>query len=170
MHPQEFPLHWPADRPRTAPEARVTGRFKIPFEVAWDALVHEAEKLHEDKVREVIVSTNVPLGVDGLPLVSASGGSKIADPGVCVYVWREGKPYALASDHYREVRHNLRALWATVQALRIIARHATGPLLQQSMIGFCREIETETLRPVKMLAGNGLARLNAQVIANAEGR
>lgn len=152
MQPQDFPLAWPAERERTPAPRRLVGRFKISFEAAYDALVHEAERLHDAKWgRDVVVSANVPLGKDGLPLVSVAG--KIGDPGVCVYVWRDGKPYALACDTYLEVRHNLRALWATIQALRTIQRHATGALLAQSMAGFCREIETvEVTKPRQIAA------------------
>lgn len=160
MQPQDFPLAWPAERERTPPPRRVAGRFKTTFQAAWDALVHETEKLHDAQDRDVVISTNVPLSADGLPVVALSR-KPIADPGVCVYVWREGRPYALACDTYIEVRHNMRALWATIQALRTVQRHATGTLLAQSMAGFAREIETtvnsyapfEVTRKVKQIAG-----------------
>ena len=152
MQPQDFPLMWPKDRPRTSPESRVVGKFTITFENAYDALIHEAEKLHDAEC-EVIISTNIPLDKEGMPLVSAS--KHLGDPGVAVYVWREGKPYAMSCDTYQSVRHNLRALWATIQALRTIQRHATGALLAQSMSGFAREVTAGERVDVKMIAANG---------------
>ena len=152
MQPQDFPLAWPQDRSRTLACDRIAGRFKIAFSRAYDALLDEAEKLHDSKDWDVIVSANVPLGVKGLPVLSATGGTKIADPGVCLYVWREDRPYAVACDTYLEIRHNVRAIWATIRALRTIQRHATSALLAQSMVGFCREIEAVEKPAVKLIA------------------
>jgi hypothetical protein len=140
MQPSDFPLTWPEGRQRTPARDRLAGRFTIAFEVAYDALVHEAEKLHDAEDRDIVVSTNVPIGTKGLPLVSASRHH--VDPGVAVYIWHGGQPYAVACDTYREVRHNLRAIWAVIQSMRTIQRHATGALLAQSMSGFCREVGT----------------------------
>ena len=139
MKPQDFPLTWPEDKPRTDPEDRKDARFTVSFQEAYDCLVHEAEKLHDADDREVVVSTNVPVRDNGLPLVSES--KHLGDPGVAVYLWKDGKPYAFACDQYREVRHNLRAIWATIQSMRVIARHGTIQLLAQSMAGFAREVE-----------------------------
>lgn len=138
MKPQNFPLTWPDNLPRTLPEDRIAGRFTIDFRDAFDQLVAEAERLHDDAHRDVIVSTNVPLSANDLPLVSVV--KKIRDPGVCVYVFRDGRPYAIALDTYREVGHNIRAIYATICALRTIARHGSAGLLAQAMHGFSREI------------------------------
>lgn len=156
MQPSDFPLAWPEGRDRTAPKARIAGRFKIGWRAAYDQLLDEAERLHEGD-RDVVVSTNIPLGSDGLPVISLAG-ARVADPGVCVYVWRGGRPYAIACDTYREVRQNLRALWATIRALRTIRRHGAAALLEQSMVGFCREVEAPVAEPPVRLIAAGQER------------
>jgi hypothetical protein len=139
MTPQDFPLAWPEDKPRTKVEDRQEARFTVGFKEAYNCLVHEAEKLHDAKDFDVVISSNVPVGDGGLPLVTAA--KHLGDPGVAVYIWRGGKPFVLACDSYREVRHNLRAIWATIQSLRVISRHGTVQLLAQSMAGFAREVD-----------------------------
>ena len=149
MKPQDFPLSWPVGRERTPNHLRQEGRFKVDFQAAFDDLVDESEKLHDEENRDVVISTNVPLGSMGLPLVSAV--KRTVDPGVAVYLWREGKPYVVACDTYLDVHANMRAISATIAALRTIARHATSALMAQSMIGFSRELDGEV--PMKRLNG-----------------
>ena len=146
--PKDFPLAWPADRPRTPHEARLAGKFRAPFRTSYDSLFHEAERLHEPGVRdrEFIISTAVPLSATGQPIVAEA--RHVGDPGVAVYVWRGDVPYAIACDTYREVRHNMRALWAVIQALRIIQRHSTSGLLTQSMSGFQSELSGRPAVPM----------------------
>ena len=49
MTPQDFPLAWPEDKPRTKVEDRQEARFTVGFKEAYNCLVHEAEKLHDAK-------------------------------------------------------------------------------------------------------------------------
>jgi hypothetical protein len=109
----------------------------MEFRDAYDSLFDEAERLHEGD-REFVISTNIPLGRDARPLVKAS--EHLGDPGVAVYVWKDGRPYAIASDGYLEVRHNLCAVRDTLRAFRTIARHRASSLARQMMSGFSREI------------------------------
>jgi hypothetical protein len=154
VQPSDFPLAWPEGRDRTPHEKRVVGRFTIPFQGAYDTLLNAAERLHDSKDRDVIISANIPLGVKGLPLVSVTK-ERLADPGVAVYIWKDGKPYVVACDNYLEVGHNLRAIWATIESFRTISRHGTSALLEQSMSGFCREIRTDERPQMKQLAAGG---------------
>ena len=134
MQPSDFPLAWPEGQPRAA--ARIKGRFKVGFQSAYDSLVTEAEKLHDAEDRDVVVSTAIPLGKRGLPLVALS--DRIGDPGACVYLWRGGRPYALACDTYLDLHHNLRSLAVTLGALRQIQRHGATALMERSLAGFAR--------------------------------
>lgn len=151
MKPADFPLAWPPHHPRTA--ERTTSRFRSTFQAAYDTVVTAAEKLHDESKFDIIVSTNIPTGKNGLPLVGKT--TEIADPGVAVYLWRGGRPYVVACDTYREVAHNLRAIAVTIEALRTVARHGTSALLEQSMVGFCLEIEAPEKVERKLLAVGG---------------
>ena len=149
MTPNDFPLTWPEGRARTAD--RVPGRFKLQFEDAYDGLVTEAEKLHDDPAHDVIISTNMPLDNTGMPIVSER---RIGDPGVCVYLSVKGKTYAIASDIYLDVHHNLRAIAVTIAALRTIQRHGTGALTAQALSGFAEELPGRPDMP-QLVAASG---------------
>lgn len=129
---EAYPLTWPLDRPRT--RMREFGHFKVPFAVARDELLRELERLG---ARRVIVSSNVPLRRDGLPYADAA---EPRDPGVAVYFERvvEGvtRPFVIACDTYQRVKHNLRAIGLTVEALRTIQRHGASSMLEQAFTGF----------------------------------
>ena len=150
MQVKDFPLCWPEGYERTAAADRAVGRFRSAFKSAYNALFDEAKLLHEGD-REFAISTNVPLDAEGMPVVAVAKKQRIADPGVAVYVWRGGRPYGIACDTYLDVASNMRALAATIAALRTIARHGTASLLAQSMIGFSRQIEAPTRAPVPRL-------------------
>lgn len=150
---RDFPLAWPEGVDRTLPGDRVDGRFKADFRATYDAVLDEAERLRDDPGREIVISTNVPLDAEERPVVAAT--KQLGDPGACVYVFRGGRPHALACDTYREVRHNLRAIWATIRALRTIERHATAGLLERSMVGHCREVGAGDTVEVPQIAAAG---------------
>lgn len=88
-------------------------------------------------MRHVVISSNVPLRRDGLPLASAT---EPQDPGVAVYFERRvGEawvPFVVACDTYERVKANLRAVGLTVEALRSIARHGATEMLEQAFTGF----------------------------------
>jgi DnaJ-domain-containing protein 1 len=46
------------------------------------------------------------------------------------------RPFVIACDTYRKVRWNLRAIGATVEALRAIQRHGASSMLEQAFTGF----------------------------------
>jgi hypothetical protein len=149
MKPSDFPLAWPSSLPRTS--TRVAGKFKVSFQAAYDALVTEAEKLHDEKRWDVIISTNIPLDKKGMPVVAISSKS-IGDPGVAVYLWKDGKPYCIVSDIYLDVRSNMREVALTIAHRRTGTRRRASALSEQSTVGFCHEIETEEPAKVKKLA------------------
>jgi len=69
-----------------------------------------------------------------------------SDPGVAVYFMRrvetqpghlsEPRPFVIACDQYDRVRGNLRAIGATIEALRTIERHGSTAMLEQAFSGF----------------------------------
>lgn len=118
------PLTWPASWPRTSPGDRPWGRFSrtLSVAVALDLLEEELERLG---ARDVIVSTDLPMRLDGRPRASAAAPK---DPGVAVYFELAGAPTVLACDAWRTVAHNLRALSKHIDALRGIDRWGVGDL------------------------------------------
>ncbi len=141
MTVERYPLTWPTGQRRTP--SRRDADFKVDFGRARDECLHSLQLLG---ARSVILSTSVALRQDGLPYANMP---EPADPGVAVYFDRaipsptEAKPWAttlrpfvIACDTYRKVRWNLRAIGATVEALRSIQRHGASSMLEQAFTGF----------------------------------
>ena len=132
-----FPLHWPTGWPRTArPEN--TNRYKVSFASARDTLVQELKRMG---VRELVVSTNIPLRSDGLPRVNSS---EPHDAGVAVY-WIESSKAAgqsallsrvIACDRWTRVRDNMRAVGLAVAALRALERSGATQVIDRVFQGF----------------------------------
>ena len=86
--------------------------------------------IHRD---DVVISTNVPVRLDGLP---RSVASEPMDPGAAVY-WVEGKHRrVMAIDIYDRVADNIAALAATLDAMRSIERHGGAAILERAFTGF----------------------------------
>lgn len=125
-----YPLYWPLQYPRTS--ARGAARFQVDFASARAELLGELRRLG---ATDIVLSTNVPLRRDSLPVAV---DREPDDPGVAVYFRRKGRDLALACDKFSKVRWNLRAVGATIEALRSIERHGTTELLDQAFSGFAR--------------------------------
>lgn len=124
-----FPLTWPTNRPRTPVSQRKAGKFRAVFSQARDELLEELARLG---ARKAILSSDAPMRRDGLPYADADP----SDPACAVYFERAGRPYVIACDTYTELRANVRAVSATIQALRAIERHGSSALLEQAFTGF----------------------------------
>lgn len=83
---------------------------------------------------DVVISTNMPLRLDGLP---RSNVPEPSDPGVAVY-WetKKGGRKVMAIDRYTRVADNLAAVAATLEALRGIERWGGGQILDRAFSGF----------------------------------
>lgn len=125
-----FPLYWPLAHSRTEDAQRREAHFRVDFATARAQLLRELALLH---ARDVVLSTNIPVRKDGLPSVP---DREPVDPGVAVYFLRAGKPFVIACDHFSRIRWNLRAIGATLEALRSIERHSTTTMLEQAFSGF----------------------------------
>ncbi len=82
----------------------------------------------------VIISTNVPLRLDGMP----RSDQEPSDPGAAVY-WKQkdGQPMrCMAIDRYTRVADNLAAIAATLDAMRAIERHGGATILDRAFLGF----------------------------------
>jgi hypothetical protein len=143
-----FPLAWPFGWKRTPPGQRRRAKFGKTMaptvERSWrqhaditiaDATARLLDELGRMGVsrRDVILSTNLKLRGDGLPL---SAQRMPDDPGAAVY-WHGGREHrCLAIDHYDKVEHNIAALAATIEAMRAIERHGGAQILDRAFSGF----------------------------------
>jgi hypothetical protein len=127
---EAYPLTWPTDQTRTPRSQRERGRFEVGFGRARDELLAELGRMG---AREIIISSNVPLRRDGLPFADAR---EPEDPGVAVYFTHGKRQLVIACDSYSSVRANLRAVGATVEALRAIQRHGATSMLERAFTGF----------------------------------
>lgn len=148
-----YPLSWPAGWPRTEAHARARGMFAkmewrgepgavdnrrrpVDLSVA-DAVQRVLAELGRFgvPVGDAILSTNIPVRLDGLP----RGDARVpADPGVAVY-WKRPEdqaPKVMAIDRYDRVQDNLAAVAATLVAMRAIERHGGAVILDRAFTGF----------------------------------
>lgn len=143
-----YPLQWPPGWRRTEPWKRGNAKFR-KGRGGWtehryvsakeltiaDGLARVLGELgrmgvHRD---DIVISTNAPLRLDGMPKSNAGG---IGDPGAAVY-WRVGKAArCMAIDRYDSLADNLAAIAATLDAMRAIERHGGAEILDRAFTGF----------------------------------
>lgn len=146
-----YPLQWPIGWKRTDHFDRDIGRFARRGQArdggSWrplqDVTVTQAIFRLRDELQrfgvaldDIVISTNVPLRLDGLP---RSDAREPADPGAAVY-WidstQPGHPRCMAIDRYTSVAQNIAALAATIEAMRAIERHGGAVVLERAFTGF----------------------------------
>ena len=132
---EAYPLCWPEHRPRTQPYNRETARFDTSFARARDNIVRQVDLLIGNRYRktETIISTNLPLRRDGLPLASFK---RTEDVGVAVYFTYKGEQRCFACDRWNDIADNMQAISKTIEALRGISRWGTGDMLAAAFTGF----------------------------------
>lgn len=146
---EAYPLQWPDGWKRTEPYRRGTPRFKGTFASARDGLLGEIRKFGGSMI---VLSTNIPLRLDGLPYSSARSPD---DPGVAVYFQRKGKAVSLACDKWRSVTENIRALELTLEAMRGIDRWGSSELMERTFTGFTAlpAPESASMKPWESVLG-----------------
>lgn len=123
-----YPLAWPISQPRT--KTRSNSRFRDKtIATSIKSLKLELQRL---QAQYVVISTNVPLKVNGDPY---SDPGKLPDPGVAVYFQLKGKPYCLPCDRWLTVEENLYAIAKHIEMLRGIDRYGVGSV-EQTFAGF----------------------------------
>lgn len=134
---ERYPLTWPNGQPRA--KWRGSSRFKVGFSESLRRALNELKLLG---AQSVVVSSNIPTRLDGLPYANMA---EPRDPGIAVWFDRnvrgaDGKttkrPFVIACDTYARARENMRAIAATVEALRTIDRHGASTMLEQAFTGF----------------------------------
>lgn len=132
-----YPLKWPIGKLRTRSPQRakfgvrstvgdssLTTKRPLSTYAAFGRLRQEAAAL---RAQGLVVSTNLPIRKDGLPLSSAREPD---DRGVAVYFMLEGRAHCLACDKWDRVADNLAAIAAHIYAVRGQARWGVGDLAQ----------------------------------------
>ena len=148
---KSFPLSWPDGWKRT--KFRTGAAFKKTREPRYndqghplyqgttrlsvaDAVKRVIRELERMGVKDddCIISTNVPLRLDGMP----RSDSEPIDPGVAVYWQKKAQPSmrCMAIDRYTRVADNLAAVAATLDAMRAIERHGGAEILNRAFLGF----------------------------------
>ncbi len=128
-----FPLAWPAAKPRA--RSRRSSAFShrgsaIDVDTARRRLRDELARIG---AKDVILSTNIRLRVDGTPGVDQKAAAY--DPGAALYFKHKGKDVVLAVDTFLKVAENIAALAAHIEATRAIERYGVGSL-EQMFTGF----------------------------------
>lgn len=149
MHINAYPLTWPDGWKRTPAAERLAGRFGKRdsgaggYRMLKDLTVNDSIRRVLEQLlsmglsrEDLVISTNVPVRLDGLPRSDAKAP---ADPGVSVW-WRGfltgGAPKVIAIDQYQKVADNLAAIAATLDAMRAIERHGGAAILERAFTGF----------------------------------
>lgn len=146
-----YPLQWPTGWPRTDRWKRKGAKFgkserNYANGMSWtskrdltvsdgvERVLAELGRMNIDR-QDVVISTNVPTRLDGLP---RSGERKPDDPGAAVYWQKRGdkRPLVMAIDRYDEVADNLAAIALTLEAMRAIDRHGGAQILERAFTGF----------------------------------
>jgi hypothetical protein len=126
-----YPLCWPTDWPRTDGYNRRAGAFKnCTLARARNRLFDELTRI---RAADVILSTNIPLKLDGEP---RGDWRQPADPGVAVYFTLRGKSLSMARDAYMRAEHNLNSLAMAVEFLRGLERHGGATMMERAFTGF----------------------------------
>jgi hypothetical protein len=138
--PSPYPLYWPEDWPRTKDSCRNKSKYKVEFITARDDVARELKLLTGDRYFDMgaakfVVSTDVPLRLDGLPL---AGQREPTDPGVAVWWVQKDQLRVMACDQWRTVRENLRGVGLAVEALRAFQRCGATQILDRALQSFDR--------------------------------
>jgi hypothetical protein len=134
-----YPLHWPLGRPRarsrdhaqfgTTGRSHSRSRQQLTVAESRSRLQDELDRLG---AREVILSTNLELRLDGAP---RSGQADPGDPGAALYFKLKGRDTVLACDKWDRVADNIAAIAKHIEALRGIERWGVGTI-EQAFAGY----------------------------------
>lgn len=147
MSATAHPLQWPVGWPRTLAAKRQRARFyrsttetashgsyrKKSLTTLADARDDVFDELRRLGARNIVISTDVELRLDGLP---RSGRRDPDDPGVAVYFTLDHKERCIPCDKWDRVADNLTAIARTVDALRGIERWGAKSMVDAAFSGF----------------------------------
>jgi hypothetical protein len=139
------PLQWPDGWQRTSARERTRGhQFKegggiynpdrrlVTFDSARRKLAAELDRLG---ARDAVLSTNIPLRIDGQPRATEAN-YRMDDPGVAIYFTLRGRQMVMACDRYDGPAANCRSLGLAIEAMRQLERHGGGAMMERAFAGF----------------------------------
>lgn len=130
---ESYPLQWPVGYPRASSPARHPHFRKVKtFGYERDELLRQLKLLG---VKDVIISSNVPLRLDGIPYANFERRG-INDKGIAVYFTFNMEQKVIACDAWDTFEVNLRALWKTVEDMRALERNGCSQIISQVFTGF----------------------------------
>jgi hypothetical protein len=128
MDIEAYPLCWPSTWKRTDRYHHKVAHFAThSLASARDYVLNELRKMG---AKNVIISSNVRLRLDGLP---RSTQATPEDPGVAVYFELKGENKVLACDLWHRVQDNLWAIGKHIEAIRGQERWGVGTINQAFM-------------------------------------
>lgn len=133
-----YPLSWPSGWKRTEWARRRQSTFHRGTSASsrnltiGDGLDRLLGELGRIGARNVIISSDVPVRLDGLPYASASLPK---DPGCAVYFRLKNADRCLACDAFHRLPDNMAALAGHIAALRAIDRYGVGTI-DQAFAGY----------------------------------
>jgi hypothetical protein len=148
---EAYPLYWPEGWPRTS--HRRNAPYAVNFIKARDDLANELRLLGGTNV---VISTNVPIRRDSLPLANYA---EPRDPGVAVYWWEGSGPKrierVIACDQWHRVKDNLRAAGLSIAALRQLKRSGASQILDRAFVGLTALAASNPVRTWRETFGLG---------------
>lgn len=165
---EAYPLQWPDGWPRTGPHQRESGaQFKekgawrsfstgggyyetrsVTFDSARKKLAAELDRLG---ATNAVLSTNVPLRMDGEPRASALRAD--IDPGVAIYFQYKKRPMVMACDRFSNIAANVRSLGLAIEAMRQLERHGGGTMMERAFTGFAAITPPDWKKPWREVFG-----------------
>jgi hypothetical protein len=98
-----------------------------------DGLARLGAELRRLGAKQVVISSNLRLRQDGLPM--AGQATQLADPGIAVYFKLNGKDRVLACDRWISAADNMAAIASHIEAIRACDRYGVGTL-DQAFTGY----------------------------------
>jgi hypothetical protein len=140
-----YPLAWPAGWKRTTSRRQAMFSKKVRRNAGGleyrssenltvgDGLARLTGELRRLGARNPVISSNLRLRQDGLPIASQS--KMLADPGVAVYFRLNQQPRVLACDKWNSAADNMAAIAGHIEAIRTQERYGVGTL-DQAFAGY----------------------------------
>lgn len=140
-----YPLSWPLGHPRA--NYRQDSKFGTNGPIHKRTSLTEVLKFLQDELdrlgaREVVLSSNLELRLDGLP---RGNQAMPRDPGVAVYFKLKRRPMVLPCDKWNRVECNLMAVAKHIEAMRGLQRWGVGTV-EQHFEGFARLPEKASVK------------------------
>jgi hypothetical protein len=132
--PTAYPLSWPPEYRRTAPEDRAAWQGKgVTFGGARDALLSELER---SGCKAPVLSTNIETYRRGGIDIPYANQPAPVDPGVAVYFTLADELHCYACDAYETVKGNMKSLALDLRDLRRIQKRGSLKFMERAMQGF----------------------------------